>query len=76
MTLCLSLGEGKIKPSDRVRVYRQHVWQPQYQKLKVEGHLRVCGNAEFQIFPFLKIRSQDTNLRRNYETRFQQNYRL
>ena len=55
-----------------VRVYRQHIRQPQYQQLKVEGHLRVCGNGEFQIFPLLQMRSQDTNLRRSYETRFQQ----
>ena len=53
-------------------MYRQHIRQPQYQQLKVEGHLRVCGNAEFQIFPLLQMRSQDTNLRRSYETRFQQ----
>ena len=32
-------GEGKTKLSDRVRVYRQHIWQPQYQQLKVDGHL-------------------------------------
>ena len=31
--------EGKTKLRDRVRVYRQHIWQPQYQQLKVDGHL-------------------------------------
>ena len=56
-------GEGKTKLRDRVRVYRQHIRQPQYQQLKVEGHLRVCGNGEFRIFPLLQMRSQDTNLR-------------
>ena len=62
-------GEGKTKLGDRVRVYRQHIRQPQ---LKVEGHLRVCGNGKFRIFPLLQMGSQDTNLRRSYETRFQQ----
>ena len=49
--------EGKTKVRDRVRVYRQHIRQPQYQQLKVEEHLRVCGNGEFWVFPLLQIRS-------------------
>ena len=53
-------------------MYRYQIRQPQYQQLKVEGHLRVCGNGEFRIFPLLQKRSQDTNLRQSYETRFQQ----
>ena len=53
-------------------MHGQHIQQQKYQELKVEGHLKVCGNGEFQIFPFLQMRSQDTNLRRGYETRFQQ----
>ena len=43
--------------------------------LKVEGHLRVCGNGEFRIFPLLQMRSQDTNLSRSYETRFQRKFK-
>ena len=31
--------EGKTKLRDRVKVYRQHIRQPQYQQLKVKGHL-------------------------------------
>ena len=50
-------------------MYRQHIRQ-----LNVEGHLRVCSNTEFRIFPLLQILSQDTNLRRSYETRFQQKF--
>ena len=45
-------GQGKTKLRGRVRVYYQHIRQPQYQQLKVEGHLRVCGSVEFRIFPF------------------------
>ena len=40
--------EGKTKLRDRVRVYRQHIRQPQCQQSKVEGHLRVCGNGGFR----------------------------
>ena len=38
---------GKTKLRDRVRVYWQHIWQPRYQQLKVEGHLRSCANGGF-----------------------------
>ena len=54
------IGGGKTELRDRVRVYRQHIRQPQYQQLKVEEQLRICGNREFQIFPLLQMRSQDT----------------
>ena len=63
-------GEGKTKQRDRVRVYHQHIWQPQYQQLKVEVHFRVCDNSKFWIFPLLQMHSKHTNLRRSYETRF------
>ena len=68
-------GEGKTKLKDRVREYRQHISQPQYQHLKVEGHLRVCGSGIFQIFPLLQMRSQDVNLRRSYEMRLKQKFK-
>ena len=44
-------GEGKTKLRDIVGVYRQHMRQLQQQQLKFKGHLRVCGNGEFRIFP-------------------------
>ena len=68
-------GEGKTKLRDRVRVYQQHIRQPHYQQLKVEGHLRVCSNNKFRIFPLLQMRSLNKNLRRSYETRFQQEFK-
>ena len=48
--------EGKTKLNDRVRVFHQHIRQPQCQQLKVEGHLRACGNGEFRIFSLLQMR--------------------
>ena len=42
--------EGKTKLKHTVRVFRQHIHQPQYQQLKVDWNLRVCGNCEFRIF--------------------------
>ena len=55
--------KGKAKLRGRVKLYRQNIQQPQYQQLKVEGYLRVCGNEEFPIFPLLQMRSQDISLR-------------
>ena len=68
-------GKGKTKLKDRVRVYRQHIRQPQYQQLKVEGHLTVCGNGEFRILSLLQMHSQDASLRRSYQTRFQKKFK-
>ena len=42
---------------------------------KVKGHLRVCSNGKFRIFPLLQMRSQDTNLKLTYETRFEQEFK-
>ena len=39
--------QGKTKLRGRVSVYYQHIRQPQYQRLKVDGHLRVCGSGEY-----------------------------
>ena len=77
--ICSSCGEeyigetgmGKTKLRDRVRVYRQHIRQPQYQQLKVEEHLRTCGKGMFKLFPFLQIHNNDVDLRRSYEYKFQ-----
>ena len=48
-------GEAKTKLRDRVRMYRQHIRQPQYKQSKVKGYLRVCGKGDFRIFPLLQI---------------------
>ena len=68
-------GEGETKLRDRVRVYRQHINDPIYQMLKVEGHIRICGKGKFTIFPFLQMRSQDTQLRRAFESKFQKQFK-
>ena len=49
-----------LRARNRVRVYRQQ---------------RICGGGSFKIFPFLQIRSNDTNIRRAYETKFQREYK-
>ena len=66
-------GIGKIKLRDCVQVYQQHIRQREYQKLKVEEHLRTCGKATFKIFPLLQMRSADIDLRRSYERNSRKN---
>ena len=66
------IGDSKIR--DRVRIYRQHIRQREHEKIKVEKHLRTCGKGNFIIFPFLQLRSNDTDLRREYEDYFIRKY--
>ena len=68
-------GEGDAKLRDRVRIYRQHIRDPVYQQLKVEEHIRSCGKGKFKIFPLLQMRTKDTNLRRAFETKFQNQFK-
>ena len=68
-------GIGKTKLRDRVRVYRQHIRQPEYQKLKVEEHLRTYGKGTFKIFPLLQMWSSEIDLRRRYERNFMKKYK-
>ena len=68
-------GVGKTKLRDCVPVYQQHIRQPEYQKLKVEEHLRTCGKGTFKIFPLLQMRSSEIDLRRSYERNFMKKYK-
>ena len=63
------------KVRDRARVYRQHIKQPGYQKLKVEEHLITCGKCTFKIFPLLQMQRSETDLRRSYERNFMKKYK-
>ena len=68
-------GIGKTKLRDRVRVYLQHIRQPEYQKLKVEEHLRTCGKGTFKIFLLLQMRSSEIDLRKSYERNLKKKYK-
>ena len=68
-------GIGKTKLRDHVRVYWQHIRQPEYQKLKLEEHLRTCGKGSFKIFPLLEMRSSEIDLHKSCETNFMKKYK-
>ena len=68
-------GIGDSKLRDRIRIYRQHIRQPEHEKLKVEKHLRTSGKGKFTIFPFLQLSSNDIEIRREYEDYFIRTYK-
>ena len=68
-------GVGKTRLRYRIRVYRQHIKQPEHQKLKVEEHIQICGRGNFKIFRFLQMRSNDIDLTRAHETMFHREYK-
>ena len=68
-------GEGKTRVCDRVRVYRQHICQPQYQQLKCEERFQTCGKGEFKIIPFFKLHSENKYLREQDEKYFRDKFK-
>ena len=53
-----------------------YLTESEHEKPKVEEkHLRTCGKGSFTIFPFLQLRSNDTDLRREYEDYFIKKYK-
>ena len=68
-------GIGKTKLRGCVRVYRQHITQPVYKKLKIEEHLKTCGKGAFKIFPLLQMQSSEIDLRSSYERNVMKKYK-
>ena len=61
------IGETGCLVKERISVYRQHIWQPQYQQIKVKEYLRLCSSRDFQMFLFLQIKQENKFLRKAYE---------
>ena len=68
-------GIGDSKLTDKVRIYRQHIWQPEHEKLKAKKHLRTCGKGNFTISPFSQLCSNDTDVQRAYEDYLTKKYK-
>ena len=49
-----NIQEKQVSSERAIKIYRQHIRQPQYQQLTVEEHLRTCGDRKFHMFPFFK----------------------
>ena len=63
-------GQSQTMLKGRLNTYRQHMQQPELQKIDVEGHIRTCGGGSFKILPFFAIRENNKILRESCETYF------
>ena len=59
---------GQLK--ERISIYRQHIQQPEYEKIEVKRHLQTGAKGIFKIFPFFKIKENNKILRDCYEDHF------
>ena len=50
------IGQTRGQLKERLSIYRQHIRQPEYEKIEVERHLRTCAKGIFKIFPFFKMK--------------------
>ena len=72
------IGESRIgnsKLRDRVRIYRQHIQQPEHENLKVEKDLKTCDKGNFTIFLFLQFHSNDMDRQWEFEDYFIKKYK-
>ena len=44
------IGQTGGQLNERLSIYRQHIQQPEYQKIEVERHLRTCAKEIFKTF--------------------------
>ena len=55
---------------ERIKIYRQHIRQLQYQQLAVEEHFCTSGDGKFHMFTFFKILQENKSLRQCCEYYF------
>ena len=48
------IGQTRGQLKERLSIYRQHIRQPEYEKIEVKRHLRTCAKGIFKIFPSSK----------------------
>ena len=63
-------GIGNSKLRDIVRIYMQHIQQPEHEKLKIEQNPKTCSKGTFTIFLFSQLHPNDTDLHQEYEGYF------
>jgi len=64
------IGETGNTLRERTRIHKEQICHPQYRKIRVSGHIDTCGKRKFKIFPFYKVRCDDSILRRCKERFF------
>lgn len=49
------IGKTSNRLRARVPVNKQHENTPEYRQIPLSEHLEICGNKQFNIFPFCKL---------------------
>ena len=57
------IGQTRGHIKERLSICRQHIRQPEYEKIEVERHLRTCAKGIFKMFPFFKMKENNKILR-------------
>ena len=63
------IGQSGGQLKERLSIYRQHIRQPEYEKIEVERHLRTYAKGIYKIFPFFKTK-ENKIIRECYEDHF------
>ena len=63
------IGQTRGQLKERLSIYRQHIRQPEYEKIEVKRHLQTCAKGIFNIVPFFKMK-ENKILRECYKDNF------
>ena len=64
------IGETGNELKTRMTVHRQQIRDTRTRKIAVSKHIAECGQGHFTVFPFYKMNSEDTAIRRAKEHYF------
>ena len=64
------IGQTGNALSERTRIHRQQIRDPNVRQIPLSNHLETCGNKKFSIFPFHKMYDSSEVRRRIKENNF------
>lgn len=64
------VGQTGNSLSERVRIHKQQIRQPEYRQIPLSEHLEVCAGGKFKIFPFYKCQQDNEEYRKETERKF------
>lgn len=64
------IGQSSLEIRFRISVHKQQIKDESLRKLNVSKHVHSCGNSQFKIFPFYKLKTEDGMERRKKEEYF------
>ena len=64
------IGQTGNSLSERMRVHRQQIRNPNLRQIPLSGHLETCANRDFLAFPFYKLHDSSEVKRKVRENKF------